>query len=114
MRYARTIDGTVNEILAESDNAVTLRPNGFARPDWHIECRKSKILKESDDVEKLFDEYVVDAFGAHCNCQKKEDFDKLVDIFPPDFNFKMYGAVWTDRGLIYVARMNDKGEWKLL
>lgn len=26
----------------------------------------------------------------------------------------IYGAVWTDRGLIYVAKMNDKGELELL
>ena len=22
----------------------------------------------------------------------------------------LYGAIWTDKGLIYVAKMNDKGE----
>ena len=26
----------------------------------------------------------------------------------------VYGAIWTDKGLIYVAKMNDKGELELL
>ena len=27
---------------------------------------------------------------------------------------EIYGAIWTDKGLIYVAKMNDKGELELL
>jgi hypothetical protein len=27
---------------------------------------------------------------------------------------KLYGAIWTDKGLIYVAKMNEKGELELL
>ena len=26
----------------------------------------------------------------------------------------IYGAIWTDKGLIYVAKMNEKGELELL
>lgn len=25
--------------------------------------------------------------------------------------YNIYGAIWTDKGLIYVAKMNDKGTW---
>lgn len=27
---------------------------------------------------------------------------------------EIYGAIWTDKGLIYVAKMNDKGELELI
>lgn len=27
---------------------------------------------------------------------------------------EVYGAIWTDKGLIYVAKMNNKGELELL
>lgn len=27
---------------------------------------------------------------------------------------ELYGAIWTNKGLIYVAKMNDKGELELL
>ena len=26
----------------------------------------------------------------------------------------IYGAIWTDKGLIYVAKMNEEGELELL
>ena len=26
----------------------------------------------------------------------------------------LFGAIWTDKGLIYVAKMNEKGELELL
>ena len=29
-------------------------------------------------------------------------------------NVVIYGAIWTDKGLIYVAKMNEKGELELI
>lgn len=29
-------------------------------------------------------------------------------------DYEIYGAIWTDKGLIYVAKMNEKGELELL
>lgn len=29
-------------------------------------------------------------------------------------DYEIYGAIWTDKGLIYVAKMNEKGEFELL
>ena len=26
----------------------------------------------------------------------------------------VYGAIWTDKGLVYVIKMNEKGEFELL
>ena len=31
-----------------------------------------------------------------------------------DKKIQIYGAIWTDKGLIYVAKMNKKGELELL
>jgi len=31
-----------------------------------------------------------------------------------DKDWTIYGAIWTDKGLIYVAKMNDKGEFELI
>ena len=28
--------------------------------------------------------------------------------------YNIYGAIWTDKGLIYVAKMNDKGDLELI
>ena len=29
-------------------------------------------------------------------------------------DYKVYGAIWTDKGLIYIAKMNEKGELELI
>ena len=34
------------------------------------------------------------------------------DLFLEDYDW--YGAIWTDKGLIYVAKMNSNGELELL
>ena len=40
--------------------------------------------------------------------QLKELNHWTVDMIKP------YGAIWTDKGLIYVARMNEEGKFELL
>ena len=27
---------------------------------------------------------------------------------------QIYGAIWTDKGLIYAMKMNERGNWELL
>lgn len=49
-------------------------------------------------------------------CMSEEEYNKIKETtndFEPYF-YKVFGAIWTDRGLIYVAKMNDKGEFELL
>ena len=68
----------------------------------------------ADTIEELCDEVVVVdkdfkkpvhnfIFEFH-----KEDYKNLAD------NFEIYGAIWTDKGLQYIAKMNSKGEIELL
>ena len=67
------------------------------------------IIKQADTIEELCDRFIVVEHG-------------LDDPFSVDFETtktfiskaKVYGAIWTDKGLIYVAKMNDKGELELL
>ena len=63
------------------------------------------IVKQADTIEELCDEGV-------CN----NSLTGFVDIrgFELYKKYKCYGAIWTDKGLIYVAKMNDKGELELL
>ena len=64
------------------------------------------IVKESDDIEELFDD-------------KVKVFDDGTRIICPDISTKtghyiLHGAIWTEIGLIYVAKMNEEGDWKVL
>lgn len=71
-----------------------------------------KIIKQANTIEELCDE-----FAFIC-----EDFNKPQLVIPMNFEYckktfkyiEIYGAIWADKGLIYVAKMNEKGELELL
>lgn len=84
-------------------------------------CYRKEIIKQADTIEELCDELVL----------IEEDYPIIIE----ELNFKegtylrnneyeflsklpenpiIYGAIWTDKGLIYVAKMNEKGELELL
>lgn len=88
----------------------------------------SDIIKQADTIEELCDEfrgvwtnYCEDGKDAH----EEYHYDKEKNVFYDDFEelthkaaiekFDIfYGAIWTDKGLVYVAKMNEKGELELL
>ena len=73
-----------------------------------------EIIKQADTIEELCDEFVL--------------FDYDREIRPSIFRFpiplqkyvvihkdyEIYAAIWTEWGLKYVAKMNEKGELELL
>ena len=66
------------------------------------------IVKQAEKIEELCDVFVR---------VSKSNHDFLVSNDMPTKKFsddEIYGAIWTDKGLIYVAKMNDKGELELL
>ena len=112
---------------------VTMEPNNneqynkekgehiFITDDWtknDYVYKDSEILKQADTIEELCDEFVVIlGNGRHTfigslrpngrgglGWYKRRNY-KIVNV---------YGAVWTDKGLNYVAEMNAEGEFKLL
>lgn len=75
-----------------------------------------EIVKQADTIEELCDEFVLtwacqkrlhntlqEAKYWHSHLRKEIKHLGIV-----------YGAIWTDKGLIFVARMNEKGELELL
>jgi len=68
----------------------------------------NEILKQADTIKELCDEFVR---------VSKSVYDFLVSDDMPTKKFddtEIYGAIWTDKGLIYVAKMNEEGELELL
>lgn len=87
------------------------------------------IIKQSDSIDKLCDAFIVEDANAYPESASyidpksiwKMSFSKVLDLLKfrlsrgSDLNLiKIYGAVWTNKGLIYVAKMNDKRELELL
>lgn len=77
--------------------------------EWHI-------LKQADTIEELCDLFVVEY-----QTKKKKIFTSYDEAhweyiqLPVDMGgFSLYCAIWTEKGLIYVAKMNPKWEFELL
>ena len=75
------------------------------------------FFKVGDTIEELCDEFVcVLADGTHTKILKNGIISKIVKgDKKKGKNFaEIYGAIWTSKGLIYVAKMNEEGELELL
>ena len=72
-------------------------------------CEVPNFTKEIRSAETI--EELCDCFVDH-DCE----YDTFV-VIGDDIrrhNHEIYGAIWTERGLIYVAKMNEKGRLELL
>lgn len=107
MRYIRTKDGRIIKIGEQTDL-------GYEKGTFEVHNKAGivasyepiEVLKETDTIKELCDEFVMISDGKHkldIGCHSYGD-EKI----------QIYGAIWTDKGLIYVAKMNEKGELELL
>ena len=71
-----------------------------------------EIIKQSNSIEKLCDAFVMFRDGKpYALVENNENNLKMVRGGAWG---DLRGAIWTDKGLIYVAKRNDKGEFELL
>lgn len=95
MKYIRTKDGRILESeINDNRKSLGYEPIPF--------------IKQADTIEELCDEFVIENNG-HCI----SDLYTIKRLLVKN-KVLVFGAIWTDKGLIYVAKMNDKGELKLL
>ena len=88
MKYIRTKDGRIIE------NEAYLRDGRHRR---HCKC--------ADTIEELCDEGVCDnSLVGFTDIRGFELYKK----------YECFGAIWTDKGLIYVAKMNEDGKLCLI
>lgn len=95
MKYIRTKDG---RILVADDNSL---------------MSKLTTNKVADTIEELCDEFVMINEENEHYIKQDNDIHHIRRKWEIG-NYKVYGAIWTDKGLIYVAKMNNKGELELL
>lgn len=115
MKYIRTKDA-IYEIIDETENSFELC--GPFEKKMGCSCTMIKRLLGSNEkptyrlantIEELCDEFVV--VSSICcsllNKKEKQDIKRYAKS-------NLFGAIWTSKGLIYVAKMNKKGELELL
>ena len=75
-----------------------------------------KNSKIADTIEKLCDEFVfhIESQGHWVINNYKRALEIAKSYNEDEIKFICYGAIWTEWGLKYVAKMNLKGELELL
>ena len=120
MKYIRTGDGKLFEYNADFVKK-------FQLVWWQkelIEKNEGKfyldgeivVYKVADTIEELCDEFVfIDEFfkRKHRLAYSLENALARCKYHDVDIT-TLRGAIWTDKGLIYVAKMNSEGELELL
>lgn len=88
----------------------TCDKKGYFVGDYGV-ILKEQVTKEAKSIEELCDEFV----GVDKTCENGHQLLRAVPYKCAKFwNGGVFGAIWTDKGLIYVAKMNDKGELELI
>lgn len=123
MRYIRTEDGIKKVFKKLKDEFYLVKISKYKYYHYYPDC------KTADTIEELCDEFVfVDSIGSflisidwYAEEQKVEkaivEYECMTLSKPLKDCLKqgnVYGAIWTDKGLQFVARMNSEGALELL
>ena len=74
-------------------------------------------ISQADTIEELCDEFVIHNFSYYKKPYIPTSQINIKAIPIETFikcDMQLYGAIWTDKGLIYVAKMNEKGDLELI
>jgi len=126
MKYIRTKDGRI--LLGTlNDNDLT----GMVLDYQNGEIVKIPIIAKVNTIEELCDEFVqiqtdeygniyrdlYENYGGWLRHRKDSYYDFSLEQIRNKkvvIGGTLFGAIWTEKGLIYVAKMNEKGEMELL
>ena len=107
MKYIRTKDGIYK---VESE---TCHKKGYYIDRYEEDViLKKQVIKQSENLEELCDRFVV------MDKETKEVMDIVYFLEYAKLwsycKYNIYGAVWCEWGLKYVAKLDDKGELVLI
>ena len=110
MKYIRTKAGSLFEVLEEKEDLFVCKSHYEKRPLLNTnDIGKWAVVNQADTIEELCDEFVCinnGCYGIHDTLLEAKSY--------ADYREIVYGAIWTDKGLIYVAKLNEEGELELL
>ena len=110
MRYIRTDNEVYDTEELWEDSRLNGKPY-VTKLGWCI--YKESIVASADTIEELCDWFVLRKDGKIYQMYAREEY-AVADLGQYSLAFEWLYAIETDKGLIYVAKMNDKGELKLL
>lgn len=109
MKYIRTKDGKVIGFEPyNKDLDLIAYLSQFS--NFQGECAP---IQQDDNIVNLFDRFVI-CFPTQHDYEITDDLEYAQNFYDCDCVTKVYGAIFTEAGLIYVAKVNNKGKWELL
>lgn len=110
MKYIRT---KANQIIAYDEKAK--------KEDLPMILNYPKqIIAQADTPEELCDEFVFVLNHSEIGKEneymmiKKSNLEYFKLLVKDIKNSALYGAIWTDKGLIYVTKLDEKGDCNLI
>lgn len=110
MKYIRTKDGVYDTSKGIYTPSIKMWAIGIAT------IYDDDILKQTDTIEELCDDFVVDWLPTnHKDIFSIDEYSKkVIESCIGNNKTNIYGTIWTDKGLIYVAKMNENGVFELI
>lgn len=105
--YIRTKD-TIFEVVKEDEKIFVVKAKGNKNHLYNKSKCQTIVIKQADAIEELCDEFISVRDNWHDHWLDFEDVKTLCS------ESEIYGAIWTDKGLQFVARMNSEGVLELL
>lgn len=126
MRYIRTKNRIYELMFPHTEQQMsfdhqTIEPAYYSiNNEW---VAKRDVIKYANTIEELCDEFVIEHldgdrdifinYDLHCY-HRGDNYYNFQFNNVGNYDGNLYGAIWTNKGLIYVAKMNEKGVLELL
>ncbi len=110
MKYIRTKDGIYKLIdFLKTDGLKCANHYGYTKDGTNYlgTLKHFNKYKQADTIEELCDVFIRIKDRNNYRFFSTSSMEQVE-------GWKNYGAIWTDKGLIFVAKMNSKGELELL
>ena len=93
----------------------TYDKQGYFIGDYDVILKK-QVIKQSENLLELIDEFVVIRDGTKTKqLVRTDNIEYLKEMMKEDKRIvEVKGAVWTEKGLKYVTKLNDKGSLELI
>ena len=101
MKYIRTKNG-IYEVVDTYEVSYVI---GYTEDGFEKKVYKEDVIKQSDTIEELCDRFIAETedtvkFWVESTLKNAKIYCGIKNI---------YGAIWTSRGLEFVAKMNEDG-----
>ncbi len=114
MKYIRTKNNEIYKTVGEEELYWVIKDSDI----YEKLVPKCNVIKQADTIEELCDCFIIERTnGEHIMFKELPPLQRHYDLYCREYHHiaGRYGCIWVaGKGLKYVAKMNEKGEFELL